>query len=127
MITYGYTILYVEDVEKTIAFYDKAFGLTQKFITPEKDYGELATGQTTLAFASYKLAEYNGISISRNATTSFEIALVTDVITSTWERALAAGATIEAEPKKKPWGQEVGYLRDINGYLIEVCTPVVTG
>jgi len=50
MITYGYTILYVADVEKTIAFYVSAFGFTQKFITPEKDYSELDTGFTTLAF-----------------------------------------------------------------------------
>lgn len=44
MITYGYTILYVENVEATLAFYVKAFGFSQKFITPEKDYGELEIG-----------------------------------------------------------------------------------
>lgn len=50
MNTYGYTILYVENVEATLAFYVKAFGFAQKFITPEKDYGELETGGTTLAW-----------------------------------------------------------------------------
>jgi lactoylglutathione lyase len=39
MIKFAYTILYVQDVEKTIAFYEKAFGFTKKFITPDNSYG----------------------------------------------------------------------------------------
>ena len=48
MVKFGYTILYVEDVEKSIAFYENAFGFSRKFVTPEKDYGELITGETTI-------------------------------------------------------------------------------
>jgi hypothetical protein len=29
---------------------------------------------------------------------------------------------IVAEPEAKPWGQTVGYLRDLDGVLIELCT-----
>ncbi|MEL7427855.1 MAG: hypothetical protein AAFN81_33010, partial [Bacteroidota bacterium] len=32
---YAYTILYVPNVPETIAFYQKAFGFEQKFLTPE--------------------------------------------------------------------------------------------
>lgn len=128
MITYGYTILYVENVEATLAFYVKAFGLAQKFITPEKDYGELETGGTTLAFASYSIAEYNGINIEKPATKSahlpFEITFVADDLESAWKQAVEAGAEIVKEPAQKPWGQTIGYLRDINGFLVEVCTRV---
>ena len=84
MIKYGYTILYVTDVEKTIEFYTRAFGLTQKFITPEKDYGELETGNTVLAFAAHNIAEYNGIEITKSDTSTppqaFEVTFVTDDI-----------------------------------------------
>jgi predicted enzyme related to lactoylglutathione lyase len=59
MIKYGYTILYVVDVERTVAFYSTAFGFTKKFITPEKDYAEMVTGETVLAFASIALGESN--------------------------------------------------------------------
>ena len=128
MIKYGYTILYVENVEATLVFYVKAFGFTQKFITPEKDYGELETGGTALAFASYSIAEYNGIAIERRDSKAlpspFEMALVTDDIESTWKQAVNAGAEVVTEPAQKPWGQTVGYLRDMNGFLVEVCTPV---
>ncbi len=128
MITYGYTILYVESVEATLAFYIKAFGFTQKFITPEKDYGELETGGTTLAFASYTVAEYNGIAIEKRKPEAlpspFEITFVAEDIESAWKQAVEAGAEIVKEPTQKPWGQTVGYLRDINGFLVEVCTKI---
>ncbi len=128
MITYGYTILYVENVEATLAFYSKAFGFTQKFITPEKDYGELETGSTTLAFAAYNIATYNGVHINTSSPGTppppFEVTFVTDEIEQTWKQALEAGAEIVTEPTQKPWGQMVGYLRDMNGFLVEVCTPV---
>ena len=59
MINFAYTILYVEDVTKSIAFYEKAFGFTRKFVTPDNSYGELLTGNTTLSFASIDLAKTN--------------------------------------------------------------------
>jgi len=128
MIKYGYTILYVENVEKTIAFYAEAFGFTQKLITPEKDYAELETGTTTLAFAAYTVAEYNGVNIEKTDTAkhppAFELTFVTDDIEQTFADALKAGATLVKEPAQKPWGQMVGYVRDINGFLVEICTAV---
>ena len=50
-----YTILYVEDVPATLDFYQKAFGFTQKMLHEGGDYGELATGDTTLAFSALQL------------------------------------------------------------------------
>ncbi|EIM75241.1 glyoxalase/bleomycin resistance protein/dioxygenase [Nitritalea halalkaliphila LW7] len=35
MVKFGYTILYVKDVTKSIEFYEKSFGFERKFITPE--------------------------------------------------------------------------------------------
>jgi lactoylglutathione lyase len=59
MVKLGYTILYVSDVTKSIEFYEKAFGFERKFITPENDYGELLTGETTISFVSKELANSN--------------------------------------------------------------------
>ncbi len=123
----GYTILYVEDVEKTIEFYENAFGLNKLFLHESGDYGELDTGETKLAFASYELVELNDVGFSKpsdNKTSTMEIALVTDDVNTAFNAALKAGAAAVQEPKEKPWGQTVGYLRDINGFLIELCTPI---
>ena len=51
----GYTTLHVQDVEKTVAFYESAFSLKRAFVH-EGGYGEMDTGETKLAFASVELA-----------------------------------------------------------------------
>jgi lactoylglutathione lyase len=128
MLKYSYTILYVQNVEETLAFYEKAFGFEQKFLTPEKDYGELDTGTTTLAFADYSIPEYNGVEISKHnkklASPAFELTFVTENIDIDFKIALEAGAEVVKQPEAKPWGQTVGYLKDLNGFLVELCTPV---
>lgn len=126
---YGYTIFYVNNVEETIQFYEKAFGFTRKFITPEKDYGELVTGETTLAFGAIELGDSNfkkgftKIEPSEKPI-GMEMAFVTENIDEDFQKAIEAGAIEFEKIIEKPWGQKVGYLRDLNGILIEICTPV---
>lgn len=129
MIKFAYTILYVQDVAKAVRFYEEAFGLTRKFVTPENDYGELSTGEITLSFAAITLAKSNlkdGFIESNRSNKSFgiEIGFTTDDVALTVNTAQAAGALIVETPKTKPWGQIVAYLRDPDGFLIEVCTPI---
>ena len=129
MIKFAYTILYVQDVTKSIEFYEKAFSFVRKFITPDNDYGELLAGETTLSFASTKLAKSglsNGFIESSLANKPFgiEIGFTTDNVEETLQAALNAGATIVEKPKTKPWGQTVAYVRDLDGFLVEICTPV---
>ncbi len=126
---YRYTIFYVEDVEKTIEFYEKAFGFNRKFVTPEKDYGELITGETTIAFASIELGNSNfkkGFVKIENTEKpiGIEMAFVTEDIEKEFQKAVNAGAIVFEKIVEKPWGQKVGYLKDNNGMLIEICTPM---
>lgn len=132
-IKYKYTILYVADVTKTIEFYNLAFGFKSLFITPENDYGELDTSDTingiTLAFASFELANSNldhSFLESNKDHTPFgiELGFTTDDVEATMAKAVELGAVEYQKPKQKPWGQTVGYLKDINGFLIEICTPM---
>ncbi len=126
---YGYTIIYVKNVVETIEFYEKAFGFQRKFITPENDYGELLSGETTISFASFELGKSNfkkGFAPikSGDKPMGIEIVLVTEEIETDFQKAIAAGAILYEPIVEKPWGQKVGYLRDNNGLLIEVCTPI---
>jgi lactoylglutathione lyase len=123
----GYCILYVPDVSAALAFYERAFGFTRKFLHESNTYGELETGQTRLSFAAESLAETHGdFRPSRLAEKpcAMELALVTDDVTTAVERAVAAGAKLHANAEVKPWGQTVAYVRDPNGFLIELCTPI---
>lgn len=126
---FGYTIFYVKDVQKTLGLYEKAFGFKIKFITPENDYGELITGETTLSFASQELgkanfgSDFKPESIKEKPYT-MEVAFVTENITEDFNKALAAGMLLYKGIEDKPWGQKVGYLKDHNEILIEICTPI---
>ncbi len=130
-VTLGYTILYVDNVQSTLDFYRSAFGLSERFVTPEGDYGELDTGATTLAFASNDLANSNlsaagGFTCldSTGHPPGMSITFVTDDVAGTVQSAVAAGARLYVEPINKPWGQTVAYVIDPNGALIEIATPV---
>jgi lactoylglutathione lyase len=124
---FGYTILYVKDVEKAVAFYESAFGLKRKFVH-EGGYGEMDTGETKLAFASVDLATSNGVSFVQTSPEgpppAVEVAFVTDDVAKAFAEAVGAGAVPVARPKQKPWGQTVGYVRDLNGFLVEICSPM---
>lgn len=126
---FAYTILYVENVTETILFYENAFGFARKFLTPENDYGELISGETTIAFASLALGRSNlksGFEPIAKSQKPFgvELAFTTDDIETEFQQAVNAGATVYEPPVEKPWGQKVGYVLDNNGFLIEICTPV---
>ena len=125
----GYTIIYVPSVESSLRFYEQAFGLVRKFLHEAGDYGELSTGETTLAFASHALGEANFPAGLIKASESklligMEIALVTENVDGAHTSALSHGATEISAPTQKPWGQVVSYVRAPDGTLIELCTPV---
>ena len=129
MIKFAYTILYVRDVTKAVEFYEKAFDFTRKFLAPGNDYGELLAGETTLSFASTILANSNlkgGFTESSltNKPFGIEIGFTTNNVEETVKKAINAGATNVEDPKTKPWGQVVAYVRDLDGFLVEICTPM---
>jgi uncharacterized glyoxalase superfamily protein PhnB len=96
-----YTILYVENVLETLAFYQKAFG------------------EQLAALGKNPVAPTPG-------RPSFEIAFETDDVPVAFERAVAAGASAVMKPDQMPWGQVISYVTDKNGFLVEICSPVET-
>lgn len=128
---FGYTIIYVADVEETLSFYEKAFNLNVRFLDESKEYGELDTGATILAFASEKLIESNGIQFKKNShkelSPGFDVAFVYENVADAYQDACKHGAISIQQPIQKPWGQIVAYVRDINGILVEICSPINKG
>ena len=126
---YGYTIIYVSSVTETLTFYKEAFGFDIKFIHESKAYGELETGETILAFASHEMGDmnlegnYSKVNINEKPF-GIELAFVTDDVPIAFERAVSTGAIALKEPEEKPWGQIVGYVRAVDGSIIELCSPI---
>lgn len=127
----GYVILYVADVATSVDFYERAFGLTRRFVSPDGDYGELDTGATTLAMAAASLAASNLATAGGYAPldpaappAGVSITLVATDVPSALRRALDAGAAPYVDVHDMPWGQTVAYVRDPDGVLVELATPM---
>ena len=129
MVKFSYTILYVKNVTESIDFYEKAFGFKRKFITPENNYGELLSGDTIISFADVKLASSNlssgfKLSIKNEKPFGIELGFTTEDVETVFNQAVKMGATPLETIKIKPLGQAVAYVQDINGFLIEICSPM---
>lgn len=128
---FGYTIIYVADVPETVAFYEKAFDLSRRFIHESNLYAEMETGDTALAFAGYEAAEMNGLAIlpneSSNTASGWEVCFITDDVQAAFNRAVTAGCTAIGQPSEKPWKQVVSYVRDFNGCIVEIASPIDAG
>jgi uncharacterized glyoxalase superfamily protein PhnB len=123
----GWVIVYVDDVEAAVDFYERAFGLEREVVVPDGQFGQLATGETKLAFARTDLGDANfagGVQPPGERPANVEVALVDEDVDAAWRRALDAGCTPLAPPADKPQGQRVAYVRDPFGTLVELCTPL---
>ncbi|MDR1233863.1 MAG: VOC family protein [Holosporales bacterium] len=123
----AYVIAYVSNVRDSIKFFEKAFGFKERFIGD--DYAELATGSTTLAFASHERGDENLPSgyIAANKSDKplgIEIAFEVGSVEESYETAISCGAESLKKPSEMPWGQTVAYIRCPDGILIELCSPM---
>jgi uncharacterized glyoxalase superfamily protein PhnB len=119
---------FVPDVPKTVAFYQRAFGLRVHHMHATKSYAELDTGTTRLTFLSeaflVETQVFGSMRIRRNRPDedppAAMIVLGSEDVQADYTRAVQAGATPVAAPEMKPWGEHAGYVRDPDGIIIEI-------
>jgi lactoylglutathione lyase len=125
---YAATVLYVPDPAASVDFYACAFGFRRRHLNEHENgsYAELETGATLIAFASPELvARHLPVEWQRNdraMPAGLELNLVVGDVHEAYLAALAAGATPIAPPAPKPWGQTVGFVRDLDGLLVEIAS-----
>jgi lactoylglutathione lyase len=124
---FGYTIIWVDDVVKTVEFYEKAFGLVRRTLreTGNFTWAEIETGETTLAFSSTSEAEtlFSGGFYANDPTklpALIQISFITPDVGTAYMRAIGAGAKALDAPKAQPWGQTIARVRDPNGVLVSL-------
>jgi catechol 2,3-dioxygenase-like lactoylglutathione lyase family enzyme len=125
---FGYTILYVSDVAASLDFYERALGQRRRFVHDSGQYAELDTGETALALAAHELAAANLPGVYRpeqrsSTRPTFEVCFVTKDVQGAFDRAITEGAEAVTPPQTKPWGQDVAYVRDPDGNLVELASP----
>lgn len=124
---FGYTVIWVEDVVKTVEFYEKAFGLVRRTLQDRGQFiwAEIETGNTTLAFSSSSEAQklFPGGFHANDATQPpalIEISFITPDVGSAYMKAIGAGAKALDAPKAQHGGQTIARVRDPNGVLVSL-------
>jgi len=117
MITLG-----VDDLEKSVNFYEKGLGFPRMESPPEVAFFTL-NGTWLGLYSRESLAEdaqvssegsgFGGFTLSHNVTSESEVEQVL-------EQAVSAGATLVKAAQKVSWGGYSGYFKDPDGHLWEV-------
>lgn len=120
-----YTILYVNDVEASIHFYQDVLGFPIKLRV--ESYVEFDTGEVTLSINSRQdVREALGLPIpeANSSSQTFEIGFVVDDVHQTIATLKEKGVSVIKEPETKLWGQTVAYVSDPDGHFIEICDAI---
>lgn len=125
----GYVIMYVPDVEKTVDWYSKAFGLSVRRIDDSRRWAEMETGSTTLAFTPLEQREADitgGVKhpAEQHPRANIELNLLFPDLDATFKHVLQLGAKPVTMPEEKPWAQKAVYIEDLNGNIIRLGSEV---
>lgn len=114
-----FAYLTVDDADRAIDFYARAFGATEKFRLTEPGgrvgHAELDFGGTTVMLAD-AFPEHGLRSPAAIGGTAVSIHLHVDDADAVIANAAAAGAHIEREPKDQFYGERSGAVRDPFGH-----------
>lgn len=125
--TLDYVVLIVEDLDRALAFYCGAVGLTLKHRSDP--YAQLDTGTTRLGlYQRAAMAATLGGPLEPPAADApaFELGFKVEDCDGAFEELLALGAPPVARPTTRPWGQRTAYVRDPDGNLIELAQDLTT-
>jgi lactoylglutathione lyase len=110
-----YIVVYVSDMQRSVAFYRTVLGLPLKFTSP--GWSEFDTGSLTLALhygGGTVLAEQPG----RPPAGVAHLAFVVGDIQSTYEALQAMGASFSLPPQIQVTGNTIAVLHDPDGFGI---------
>jgi lactoylglutathione lyase len=120
----SFAIVYVKSIKDSVAFYEKAFGLKCTMLHESGLYAEMETGNTTLGFSQHQLIDFLKIDYQQSTLSTppfgVQITFEPEDVDRAYEHALYCGAKAVKAPEVMPWNWKCAYLRDIDGFLIEL-------
>jgi len=120
----GYVVLFVEELERTLAFYVGKVGLPVRFRA--EGYVELAVEGSRLALlARSRVSDLAGSThAARPAPGAHEgsVTLLVEDVDRVHRELSLRGVAFLGAPKDRSWGQRTTYFQDPDGHLIEIAT-----
>jgi lactoylglutathione lyase len=112
-----YVIVYVSDMQRSVAFYRDVLGLPVKFTSP--GWSEFQTGSTTLALhrtGEEKLAPHQG----RPPAGQAHLGFIVDDLQAAYEELRARDVYFSLPPQKQTSGVTLAVLHDPDGLGITI-------
>jgi lactoylglutathione lyase len=118
-----YVILFVADLERSVAFYRDVIGLP--FRLEGDGYVEFATqGARFGLYDRNRLAELTGQGKEPPEHPGGEVVLLVEDVDAEAARLRAAGATILSGPVDRPWGHRTVHVEDPDGFVVELAEEI---
>jgi lactoylglutathione lyase len=119
----GYVILFVADLERSVAFYRDVIGLPFKL---EGDgYVEFATQGTRFGlYDRNRLQELIGREVAGPNSPGGEVVFLVGDVDAEAERLRAAGVVILTGPVDRAWGHRTVHLEDPDGFVVELAQEI---
>ena len=117
------TRLITGDIDRLVAFYEKATGVSAVWSTP--DFAELTTRNgVTLAVGSTRTVPlFAPGSAEPAANRSCIVEFLVEDVDALWAGLASWVTDVVAEPKTMPWGNRSLLIRDPDGNLVNFFTP----
>ena len=119
----GYVILFVRDLERSVAFYRDVIGLPFKL--QGDGYVEFATqGARFGLYDRNRLGELTGQRTDPPDHPGGEVVFLVEDVDAEAERLREAGATILRGPVDRAWGHRTLHLLDPDGFVVELAGEI---
>jgi lactoylglutathione lyase len=119
----GYVILFVGDLERSVAFYRDVIGLPFKL--QGDGYVEFATqGARFGLYDRNRLGELTGQRTDPPDHPGGEVVFLVEDVDAEAERLREAGATILRGPLDRAWGHRTLHLEDPDGFVVELAGEI---
>jgi lactoylglutathione lyase len=119
----GYVILFVADLQRSIAFYRDVIGLPFKL--HGDGYAEFATSGARFGlYDRNRLGELTGHGPRAPASPGGEVVFLVGDVDAEAERLRAAGVAILKGPVDRAWGHRTLHLEDPDGFVVELAQEI---
>jgi lactoylglutathione lyase len=118
-----YTLIFVEDLGRSVAFYRGVVGLTLRF--QQNGYAEfVGEGSKFALYQKDRVPGLIGRPVGKDAGPRMEIVFRVEDVDTEVRRLKGLGVSVIAGPTDQPWGHRTLHFHDPDGHLVEFAQEI---